>query len=185
VYVYCERDCPENFGLTPLLSVAYYSVTSSLSVFCRFKKFGVPRPETYQAENQPTSKMKRRKSRGTNRIPSSDGREPICAAARVRARCNVLEAHESVAVQPGIEEAKWALPIRNHEVIKQRDYARHGLYIVVSWVLGADQRGEGKRTGAAQLVPVMGSSLLFTTIRKFSACAAMSGIPRPAALHIP
>ena len=43
---------------------------------------------------------------GTNRIPSGDGSESIGAAARVRARRDVVDAKAAVAVQHDIEEAE-------------------------------------------------------------------------------
>jgi head-tail adaptor len=42
----------------------------------------------------------------------------------------VVEAREPVAIQPGVEKAKWGLAVRNKVVIKQRDYTRHRLDIV-------------------------------------------------------
>ncbi len=80
-------------------------------------------------KNQPTSKTRRYQSGGTNGIPLSDGRESFSFAARVRARCDVSEAREQVVVQPGIEETKRGLAVRNKIVIKQRDDARHCLDI--------------------------------------------------------
>ncbi len=80
---------------------------------CSSIKSGVPRPVTYATQSQPNVEKKQSKSRRTNRIPSSDGVESIGAAARVIARCDVVEATPCVAVQPGIEEAKRLLPIRN------------------------------------------------------------------------
>ena len=56
--------------------------------------------------------------------------------------------------------------------------------LVVSWVLEAERR-EGKRTGTAQLVPDIKERTLFSMLNKLSACAEMSGIPRPAALDEP
>jgi hypothetical protein len=104
--------------------------TVVISMCTIFKKCGVPRPVTYATQSQPTTKINESKSRGrTNRIPSGDGGESIgAAAAQARARCDVGEALESLAVQPGIEEAKRFLPHRKQEVIKQRDYPCHGLY---------------------------------------------------------
>src|SRR6266702_594622 len=102
-------------------------------MFCsNFLKSGVPRPVTYDAQTQPTSNMKRFQSSGTNGIPPGDGRESLSLAALVRARCDVSEAREQVAVQPGIEETKRGLAVRNKIVIKQRDDARHCLDIS-SW----------------------------------------------------
>ena len=62
--------------------------------------------------------MKRHKSGGTNGIPSNDRRESIKVAARVRARCDVIEASFPVAVQPVIEETKRGLAVRNTVVIE-------------------------------------------------------------------
>jgi len=73
-------------------------------------------------KNQPTLKtrrLRRYQSGGTNRIPLSNGRESFSFEARVRARCDVSEAREQVVIQPGIEETKWGLAIRNKIVIKQ------------------------------------------------------------------
>ena len=69
------------------------------------------------------------KSGWTNGIPSSNGRESSRATSPVRTRANVVEAREPLAVQPGIEESKRILALRNKVVINQRDYARHGLDI--------------------------------------------------------
>jgi hypothetical protein len=52
--------------------------------FSSFPKSGVPRPVTYGAQNQPTSKMKIYRPGGMNGIPSSNGRESISAAALIR-----------------------------------------------------------------------------------------------------
>jgi len=82
-----------------------------------FSKSNVPRPVTCGAQNQPTSKMKRYKSGGTNGIPSRDGRESISVAARVRTRYDVVEALKSVAVQPEIEETERGPAVRNKKVI--------------------------------------------------------------------
>ncbi len=60
---------------------------------------------------------------------------------------------------------------------------------VVSWVLEDGRRraeGAGSRkrhTGVEQLVPPVTMGTLLTTITNLSACAAMSGMPRPAGLH--
>ncbi len=75
----------ENFGLITLLCVTYYAINPVCSQRVqkvRRPETGDRRPETYQAENQPTSKMWRHVSRGTNRTPSSDGQESVSAAAR-------------------------------------------------------------------------------------------------------
>jgi hypothetical protein len=53
------------------------------------------------------------KSRMTNSIPSSGGRESSGPAARIRARYDVIEAVEAVAIQPGVEETERGLAIRN------------------------------------------------------------------------
>ncbi len=66
---------------------------------------------------------------GTNGIPSSDGRESFSLAPRIRARFDVVEARSPVAVQPGIEETKRRLAVRNTVVIEQRDYTGHCLDI--------------------------------------------------------
>jgi len=73
--------------------------------------------------------MKRYQSGGTNGIPPYDGRESFSLAALVRARCDVIEAREPVVVQPGIEETKRGLAVRNTIVIKQRYDARYCLDI--------------------------------------------------------
>jgi hypothetical protein len=100
------------------------------ATFSSSTKFGVPRPVTYATQSQPTTKISESKSDGrTNRIPSRDSRESIrAAAALARARCNVVEVRVMArvrrmsdfrTVQPRIEEAKRAPPLRNQEVIKQ------------------------------------------------------------------
>jgi len=58
-------------------------------------------------------------SRRTNRIPSSNGGESLGVAAWVIARFDVVEDREAIAVQPGVEEAKRGLAIRNQVVIEQ------------------------------------------------------------------
>ncbi len=73
--------------------------------------------------------MKRYKYGRTNGIPSSDGKESISFAARVRARCDIVEARSPFGVQPGIEETKRVLAFRNKMIIKQRDYSCHCLDI--------------------------------------------------------
>ena len=83
------------------------------------EKFSVPRPVTYGAQNQPTSKMKGYKR--ANGIPSGDGRESRGVAARVRTRYDVLEAPNSDSVQPGIDETQRRSVVRNKEIIKHRD----------------------------------------------------------------
>jgi hypothetical protein len=50
---------------------------------------------------------KKYKSGGTDGIPSIGARESISVAARVRTRCDVLDALKDIAVQPEIEETKW------------------------------------------------------------------------------
>ncbi len=79
------------------------------NLYCSSIKTGVPSPVTYGAQNQPTLKTKRYKSRKKNRIPSSDGGEPLSAASRVSARFDVREARTTVTVQPGIEETERVL----------------------------------------------------------------------------
>ena len=71
-------------------------------------------------------KMKRYKPGGKNGITSTDGRESISVATRIRTRCDVVEAVSSL-VQPGIEENKWGPAIQNSVVIEQRDYPCHRL----------------------------------------------------------
>ena len=74
--------------------------------------------------------MKRYKSGGTNGIPSFQGGEPNTAAASVITNFDVEEGRDYVlSVKPGIEETKRVQALRNTEVIKQRDYARHCLDI--------------------------------------------------------
>jgi len=92
---------------------------------------------TYGAQNQPTSKI-RYKPGGTYGIPSFDGRESRSAAARVGTPYDVVEGFEGrefAPVQPEIEPTKLGLAIRNKEVIKQRDNARH--YLDIDGQLGA------------------------------------------------
>ena len=89
------------------------------------EKFSVPRPVTYEAQNQPTSKMKGYKR--ANGIPSGAGRKSRAVAARVRTQYDVLKAPNSYSVQPWIEKTKRGSVLRNEEVIKHRDYAPHCL----------------------------------------------------------
>ena len=79
-----------------------------------FLNSGVPRPVTYGAQNQPKPKMKR----WTNGIPSLGGIKSTSVAPRVRTLNDVVQAHESVSVQPGVEETKRGLAFRDEEVIK-------------------------------------------------------------------
>ena len=69
-------------------------------------KSSVPRPVTYGTQSQPTLKVKSKFRERTNRIPSISGGETLGTAARVRTRCDVIDALECVAVQPEIEEPK-------------------------------------------------------------------------------
>src|SRR6266702_1636583 len=83
--------------------------------------------------------MKRRKSGGTHRIPSSYSGESISTAVRIRPRRDVVEACETIAVQPEVEKAERRLAGRNPVVIQQGDDARHGLYV------GCQQGARGRR----------------------------------------
>ena len=74
-----------------------------------FKKSGVPSPVTYQAKKSAKAKLKTHKSRRTNRIPSSDGRESFRAATRVRPRCDIVHTHDGEAVKPGIGKSEGLL----------------------------------------------------------------------------
>ena len=58
--------------------------------------------------------------------------------------------------------------------------------LAVSLVLqvnDAEGGRDGRCTGAEQLVPPTANSSLLKTIVNLSACAEMSGIPRPSLLH--
>jgi len=67
---------------------------------------------TYRAQNQLNVEYKkRRKSRGTNRIPSNCGIESVSAATRVRAKCDVVEARAAYVVQPEVEKAERGLAV--------------------------------------------------------------------------
>ena len=53
-----------------------------------------------------------RRSQATDRIPPSDGREPISLAPRVRARGNIVQ-HLRVSVQCWVDEPNRSLSDRN------------------------------------------------------------------------
>src|SRR6266702_693232 len=58
--------------------------------------------------------------------------------------------------------------------------------LAVSWVLGwmaAEGGKKERRTGAEALVPPVVSYCPFRTVTNLSACAEMSGTPRPRGLH--
>ena len=80
---------------------------------------------------------------------------------------DVVDALESVGIQKEIKESKRGLVMRNKEVIKQRDYARHRLDIgAVSWVRRRRAEGLGSRerdTETAQFVPSQRVTTLLTT----------------------
>ncbi len=61
--------------------------------------------------------MKKHKSGEAHRIPPDDSGEAISSTARVRARRNVIEARETVAIQSGVEEAERGLGFRNEVVV--------------------------------------------------------------------
>ena len=63
-----------------------------------------------------------------NRIPSSHGGESFSPASWIRARYDVIEAPQASAVQPGVQEAKRGLALRNQVVIHQRLYGCRSLY---------------------------------------------------------
>jgi len=50
-------------------------------------------------------------------------------AARVRAIHDVVEAHQALTKQPGVEPAERGLALRKLVIIQQRDHAGHSLYI--------------------------------------------------------
>ena len=72
--------------------------------------------------------MKVQNSRRTNRIPSNRGRESFSPASWITARYDVIEAPQASAVQPGVQEAKWGLALRNQVVIPQRQCGCRSLY---------------------------------------------------------
>jgi hypothetical protein len=74
------------------------------STCCSFRKSSVPKPVTYVWN--PRSIKVERCFGGTNGIPSVNGRESNGVAARVRARCDVVEALAGLPIQPDIEEAE-------------------------------------------------------------------------------
>src|SRR6266702_364335 len=134
-------------------------------------------------------KIKRHKSCETHRVPSNDSGESRSIAARIRPRRDVIQAREAAAVQPGVEEAKRLPSGREQVVIQQGDDARRGLYVgsqqgARGWRMQMrSPKGGGCRTGVEQLVPVTNRRSLLRMIRKFTACRAISGTPRPPALH--
>ena len=89
----------------------------------------VPRPVTYGAQRQPTPKFKGERSGGTNRIPSRDGGEPSCTAARVRARRDVVQCPAADTIEPRVQPAESAVAMPKPEIIKQRDKPCRNLYI--------------------------------------------------------
>ena len=58
-----------------------------------------------------------------HRIPPDDSGGPNSPAARVPAKCNVLEAREAPSAQPEIEEAERFRALRNEVVVQQRNNA--------------------------------------------------------------
>jgi len=71
--------------------------------------------------NYPQEFLKVGRPKTCDRIPSNDSGEAIGPAARVRTRCDVVEARQSTAVQPWIQETKRVLALGNSVVIEQRD----------------------------------------------------------------
>ena len=135
------------------------------------------------------AKVNRHKAGGTHRVPSYGGRKSLGVAAWVFPRCDVPEARSGFAIQPWVEEAKRGLAMRKSVVIKKRDNARHDLYISGQpgsrrWTnQTGGRRGSKLLTGVEPLVPHAGISVPLRNTLKFSPCAAMSGNPRPEALH--
>jgi hypothetical protein len=125
--------------------------TLSLRLYWSRLKSSDPRPVTYGAQRQPTPKV-RDKSGGTHGIPSNDGGESICIAARVRARRDVAQARAAATraiepiepIEPRVDKAERGPAFRKQVIIKQRDYPRRNLYIggqlgALRWKI---QRGE-------------------------------------------
>src|SRR6266702_7534483 len=109
----------------------------------------------------------------TDRIPSFDSGESFSAASWVRTRCDIFEARNAVAIQPGIEEPERVFTLSKQEVIKQCDYARHDLCVTVSRGLENGQH----REGGGKDVRVPCSSYLQWSIisrRKLSRSAALA-----------
>ncbi|KAH8988406.1 hypothetical protein EDB92DRAFT_1817595 [Lactarius akahatsu] len=85
---------------------------------CRhYSSSGVPRPVTYSAQNQPTSKMKEAQVPPGELDPTQPGGKSVSVAARIRAKCDIIEVYAALAVQPGIEEAKRPPPLASRHSI--------------------------------------------------------------------
>jgi hypothetical protein len=84
---------------------------STESISNSLLKLGVPRPVTYEAQCQSTSKMKILKHKEAHRIPSRDSRESFSTAARVRAMLDIIEAQAGISVEQDVEKAEWRLAL--------------------------------------------------------------------------
>ena len=104
----------------------YYSI---IKYVLQCEKVRRPKTRDLCIPKSANLKSEESKSCRTNRIPSSARRESSGLTARIRTRYDVIEAREAFAIQPGVEEAKRGPAIRNQEVIEQRDYSCHCLYI--------------------------------------------------------
>ena len=67
------------------------------------------------------------KPRRTNRVPSNDRLESLSVAARIRPKCDIVDAFEAIAIEPWIQEPERCSTCRKAVVVEQRDYACHGL----------------------------------------------------------
>src|SRR6266702_3258014 len=113
------RECSFRAGLLSrclvvprilVLCVAYYSIKKYL---LQFEKVWRPKTRYLCIPKSANLRSEESKPRRMNRIPSSDRGESISPAARIRTRHDVVEARKAVAIQPGVEEAKWGLALGN------------------------------------------------------------------------